>query len=176
MPLACRAMDAARIVALTVACAAVLGLGACGGSGKDDTKAKDEQQVRTTLRDLGRATASKDYTALCDKVFARRLVNRSQAVGIPCETAMKAALANVEAPSITVAAVAVKGKDEAEATVKTVAKGQAASTDKVHLIKESGHWRVDRLGGAQPQAAAGTDQIPKPRPNTTGGAATAPND
>jgi hypothetical protein len=176
MPLACRAMTTARIVALTAACAAVLGLGACGESGKDETKTKAEQQVRTTLRDLGRATASKDYNALCDKVFARRLVNRSQAVGIPCETAMKAALANVEAPSITVAAVAVKGADEAEATVKTAAKGQAASTDKVHLIKESGHWRVDRLGGPQPQAATGNDQIPKPRPNTTGQAATAPKD
>jgi hypothetical protein len=169
-------MAAARIVALTAVCAAVVGLGACGGGGTDEAKAKDEQQVRGTLRDLGRATASKDYAALCDKVFARRLVNRSQAVGIPCETAMKAALANVEAPSITVAAVAVKGSDEAEATVKTAAKGQAASTDKVHLIKEAGHWRVDRLGGPQPQAATGAEAIPKPRPNTTGKAATAPND
>jgi hypothetical protein len=168
-------MAAARTALLTAACAAALGLAACGKSDEEDTTAKEEQQVRTTLRDLGRATASKDYQALCDKVFARRLVNRSQAVGIPCETAMKAALAKVEAPSITVAGVTVKG-DEAEATVKTAAKGQAASTDKVHLIKEAGHWRVDRLGGPQPQTAGGSDQIPKPPANTTGTAATAPGD
>jgi len=168
-------MAAARLVALTAVCAAALGAAACGGSDTDDTTKRDEQQIRTTLRNLGKATASKDYTALCDKVFARRLVNRSQAVGIPCETAMKAALANVEAPSITVAAVAVKG-EEAEATVKTAAKGQPASTDKVHLIKEAGRWRVDRLGGPQPRAAGGGDQIPKPPTNTTGEAATTPGD
>jgi hypothetical protein len=168
-------MAVARTLALTVACAAALGLGACGGSDKDESKSQDEQQVRTTLRDLGRATASKDYTALCDRVFARRLVNRSQAVGIPCETAMKAALAQVEAPSITVAAVNVNG-DEAEATVKSAAKGQAASTDKVHLIKEAGHWRVDRLGGPQPKPTGSADQIPKPPSNTTGTAASGPGD
>jgi hypothetical protein len=154
-----------RILALAAACTAALGLGACG-DGKDDETAKNETLVRTTLRDLGHATRSKDYATLCDKVFARRLVNRSQAVGIPCETAMKTALSSVDSPSITVAAVSVKG-DEAEATVKTSAKGQAASTDKVHLVREAGQWRVDRLGGPQPPSTVGAGQVPKPPANTT---------
>ena len=43
----------------------------CGDSGPSD-----EEQVRATLTAFTRATAAKDYQALCDRVFAPDLVKK----------------------------------------------------------------------------------------------------
>ena len=52
-----------------LAAAALAGalLAGCGDSGPTA-----EEQVRQTLDEFGRATAAKDYQALCDRVFAPR--------------------------------------------------------------------------------------------------------
>ena len=42
---------------------------------------RTEEQVRTTLDEFGRATAAKDYQALCDRVFAPQLVRSSHRSG-----------------------------------------------------------------------------------------------
>ena len=51
--------------ALAVAALAAALLAGCGDSGPTA-----EEQVRQTLAEFGRATAAKDYQALCDRVFA----------------------------------------------------------------------------------------------------------
>ena len=58
--------------------ALVLAIAGCGASGPTD-----EEQVRTTLTAFTRATASKDYQALCDRLLAPSLIDDLKKIGLP---------------------------------------------------------------------------------------------
>ena len=120
-----------------LACALVAG---CGESGPSP-----EQQVRETLADFGRATAAKDYQALCDRIFAPQLVEELKQVGLPCEVAMQQSLEDVEDARITVGRVTVTDAT-ARAEVRSSAKGQPPSRDTVQLVELDGAWRISSLG------------------------------
>jgi pantothenate kinase len=106
-----------------------------------------QEQVRDTLDELGRATAAKDYQALCDEVFAPKLVEKLQQVGLPCEIAMQRSFEDVQNPRLTIGKITV-AKDEKSATaeVRSSASGQAPSQDTVELVPVDGGWRVSSLG------------------------------
>ncbi|MDX6698719.1 MAG: hypothetical protein QOE65_2116 [Solirubrobacteraceae bacterium] len=130
-----------RIAALLALLALVATTAACGRS--------DEQQVRDTLSRFERATAQKDYSALCDDLLARELVGRLRSVGLPCPQALSRALGQVIQPAVEVDRVRVKG-DTALALITTTAAGQQPSRDTMRLVRQSGHWRVSALSGSQP--------------------------
>jgi hypothetical protein len=106
-----------------------------------------QEQVRDTLDELGRATAAKDYQALCDEVFAPKLVEKLQQVGLPCEIAMQRSFEDVQNPRLTIGRITV-AKDEKSATaeVRSSASGQAPSQDTVELVPVDDGWRVSSLG------------------------------
>jgi hypothetical protein len=106
-----------------------------------------QEQVRDTLDELGRATAAKDYQALCDEVFAPKLVEKLQQVGLPCEIAMQRSFEDVQNPRLTIGKITV-AKDEKSATaeVRSSASGQAPSQDTVELVPVDDGWRVSSLG------------------------------
>jgi len=103
---------------LAAGLALALALAGCGDSGPTD-----EEQVRTTLTAFSRATASKDYQALCDKLLAPSLIADLKKIGLPCEIALEQGLADVKQPRLIIGDVKVKGKT-ATAQVKTSAEGQ----------------------------------------------------
>ena len=124
-------------ISLLLAVAAVTGgLAACGQS--------EESKVRGTLAQLARATAKKDYRTLCQKVFAPSLVARIATIGLPCDRAMGIGLADVQRPRLRVLSVTVDG-NQADARVRSTARGEKASVDTIHLIKQKGEWRVSSL-------------------------------
>jgi hypothetical protein len=124
--------------------AVALALGAgCGES--------DEEQVRDTLQRFERATAAGDYRGLCKDVLAKRLIERLDSVGLPCEVALRKGFAGVRRPGIRVQRVKVRG-DTAFATVTATAVGQRPATETIRLVKEDGGWRVAALAQAQPPA------------------------
>ena len=83
-----RALGAAAVAAALLA-----------GCGSDPSP---QEQVRDTLDEFGRATAAKDYQALCDRVFAPQLVGKLTQVGLPCEVAMQRSFEDVENPRLTI--------------------------------------------------------------------------
>jgi hypothetical protein len=103
--------------------------------------------VRQTLGEFGRATAARDYQALCDKVFAPQLVRKLTQVGLPCEVAMQQSFQDVENPRLTIGRITV-AQDEKGATaeVRSSATGQTPSQDTVQLVPVEGGWRVSSLG------------------------------
>jgi hypothetical protein len=131
---------ATRPLPLVIAVCAVLA--ACGDQGPSE-----EEQVRATLEELQRGTAAGDYGALCEEVFARRLVDTVEQVGLECEDALEKGFEDVREPRLTVGAVSVDG-DTARAQVRSSAAGQAASDDTVELVKEGATWRIASLGRA----------------------------
>jgi len=124
---------------LAVALAAALALAGCGDEGPTD-----EEQVRTTLSAFSRATAAKDYQALCDRLLAPSLIADLKQIGLPCEIALQQGLGDVKEPRLIVGDVKVDGKT-ATAQVKTSAQGQAPSSDTVELERTEDGWRISSL-------------------------------
>ncbi len=126
-----------RALLAAALCAAIAG---CGDSGPSD-----EEQVRATLTEFGRATSAKDYQALCDKVFAKQLTDKLTQVGLPCEVAMQQSFEDVEDPRLTIGKITVD-EDTAKAEVRTSATGQQPSQDTVELRRSGDEWRISSLG------------------------------
>jgi hypothetical protein len=128
--------------ALAAAAVAAALLAGCG-----DAEPTAREQVRQTLDEFGRATAAKDYQALCDRVFAPELVTKLTQVGLPCEVAMQQSFEDVENPRLTIGEITV-APDEKRATaeVRTSATGQTPSQDRVELVPVKAGWRVSSLG------------------------------
>ena len=119
---------------------AALALAGCGDSGPSD-----EAQIRGALEEFQRATAAKDYAALCDRVLAPKLIETVEQIGLPCETALEKGFESVRDPRISVGAVTVDG-DSATAQVRSSAAGQEPSEDTVRLVRV-GRRLADRLPG-----------------------------
>src|SRR5215211_2491380 len=122
-----------------LAVALLAGLAGCG-----ESEPSDEQQVRTTLTAFSRATAAKDYQALCDRLLAPALIADLKQIGLPCEIALQQGLGDVRQPRLVVGDVTVKGKS-AVAEVRTSAEGQAPSKDTVELVRTDAGWRISSL-------------------------------
>ena len=128
-----------RAIACALAATALLVAGC--GEGQSD-----EEQVRETVTELGRATEQKDYQALCDRILAPSLVEELKEVGLPCEVALQGALGEVEEPKLTIGKITVDG-DRAQAEVRTSAAGQPPSQDVVELVRLEDDWRISALAG-----------------------------
>jgi hypothetical protein len=124
-----------------VAALAVL-LAGCGQSGPTD-----EELVRRTVLDFGRATADKDYQTLCDRILSPSLVEEVATVGLPCEVALEQGLGEVRDPRLTVGSITVD-EDTARAEIETSAANQAPSRDTLQLERVNGQWRVASLGSS----------------------------
>jgi ketosteroid isomerase-like protein len=161
-------LAAVRRVLPIVLCAAALAGGGCGGDNAED-------EVRATLDRFGEATRDKDYTALCEEIFAAQLVQQIASLGQPCETVLRSGLENVQAPTVDVQDVEVSG-DEALATVRTSAEGQEPSEDQVSLVREDGDWRIGSLAAPQPQPPAPTAPPGEAPPEAPGETAPAPGE
>lgn len=131
-----------RALAAALAIAAAVVAAGCGSG------PSTQEQVRQTLDEFGRATAAKDYQALCDKVFAPKLVDKLTQVGLPCEIAMQRSFEDVENPQLTIGRITIADDEKsAKAEVRTSATGQRPSEDTVELVPvEDDGWRVSSLG------------------------------
>ena len=130
-----RPVDLRRAAAWMLAAALLAG---CGGP-------TDEEQVRGVVDDLAKATATKDYQALCDRILAPKLVEQVKQIGLPCEVALQRGLGDVKDPKLTVGKISIKD-DTATAEIRTVAEGQAPSRDTLELGRVKDDWRVSSLG------------------------------
>jgi Flp pilus assembly protein TadD len=126
---------------LLVAVAATLA--GCGGA----SGPSDEQLVTRAVSSFGRATAAKDYRALCDEILAPSLVEKVVQIGLPCEQALQKALGNVKDPRLTIGKITVTG-DRATAEIRTSASGQSPSQDVLEMERVGGVWRVASLGSS----------------------------
>jgi hypothetical protein len=130
------------------ALALLVALAGCGDSGPTE-----EQQVRATLTAFSRATAAKDYQALCDRILAPSLIADLKKIGLPCEIALQQGLGDVKQPRLIVGAVKVNGRT-ATAQVKSSAEGEPPSSDTIQLERTDKGWRIASL--AKPARAAPT--------------------
>jgi Putative lumazine-binding len=119
---------------------ALLILVGCGEQGPTP-----EEQVRSTVAEFGRASAAKDYRALCDRLLAPTLVEEVESIGLPCERALERGLEDVEDPRLTIGEINVR-EDEATAEIRTSAAGEEPSQDTLELVNIDGAWKISSLG------------------------------
>ena len=87
---------------------AVLAL-ACAVVAAGCSRESDEDQVRDTLERFADATARKDYQALCDDLFASKLVEEVRR-SVPCELALRNSdLGSAQKPQLRILRVSVDG-------------------------------------------------------------------
>ena len=112
-------------------------LAGCGGP-------SDQQRVRQTVTDFGRAVRKRDYAHICTQLFAARLVEQLEQINLPCEQALLRSLGSRRDVQLTVGAVKVDGTT-ASAQIRTSAAGEQPSQDTLQLMKVDGHWRISAL-------------------------------
>ena len=111
------------------------------------SRESDEDRVRDTLERFADATAKKDYQALCDDLFATKLVEEVRR-SVPCELALRNSdLGSAQKPALRILRVRVDGK-RATADVRSTAANQPASEDTVELIREGDDWRIIALSSS----------------------------
>ena len=113
---------------------------ACGDRGPTP-----EEQVRAAVAEFGRATETKDYQALCDDLLSPTLIDDVEAVGLPCEVALREGLSSVREPRLTIGRIQVDDQ-RATAEVSTTAAGQDPSRDTLRLENVDGVWKIASLG------------------------------
>jgi hypothetical protein len=118
----------------------LLVLAGCGDQGPTP-----EEQVRSTVTEFGRATAAKDYQALCDRLLTPSLVEEVESIGLPCEVAMRQGLGRVREPRLTIGRVEVR-ENRASAEIRTSAAGEDPSRDTLELVNVDGVWKISSLG------------------------------
>ena len=119
---------------------ALLILAGCGDQGPTP-----EEQVRSTVAEFGRATAAKDYGALCDRLLAPELIEDVESIGLPCEAALRQGLGEVKDPRLTIGRIEIR-EDKATAEVRTSAAGEEPSQDTLELVNLDGAWKISSLG------------------------------
>ena len=129
-----------RAVRRLIVALLVVGATGCGGG------PSDAEQVHATVEAFGRATAAKDYQRLCDDLLAPKLVSEVERVGLPCEVALRQGLGDVEAPTLTIGRIEVRG-DDATAAVRSAAAGEEPSADTLKLVRVEDSWRIASLAG-----------------------------
>ena len=122
-----------RVIALL--CSAYVLVG-CGASAR--------QQVEAKVQQFARATANRDYAALCHEVLAPALVAHLTAAGLSCQQAMRIFVSSVQNPTISVSKVNVHGST-ATAVVLASATGQPAAVESIQLIETKNGWRLASL-------------------------------
>jgi hypothetical protein len=123
----------------------MLALSGCSLGADDEPKPVSgaAAQIATTVNQLERAVAQRDFATICDELFTATA--RRRAGGDECAGQMRSAAEGVERPSIEIEGIDVKN-DQATVKVRTEAEGQARVSDELQLRRQGGRWLVEALG------------------------------
>jgi ketosteroid isomerase-like protein len=126
-----------------------------------------EQQVRAVVARFGVATRAKDYQQICDRLLSKDLVDKIEAIGLPCESAVQRGLGGVRNPTLEINEVSISGS-RALVSIHTTATGEAPSDDALQVVREDGEWKIASLAAPNDERTK-TDTTPTtttPRPAT----------
>jgi hypothetical protein len=139
-----RPIFAVPIAVLVLALA--LALVGCGADeeGGSDGGVPAEQQVRAVVARFGVATRAKNYQQICDRLLSKDLVDKIEAIGLPCESAVQRGLGGVRNPTLEINEVSISGS-RALVSIHTTATGEAPSDDALQVVREDGEWKIASL-------------------------------
>jgi Putative lumazine-binding len=98
--------------------------------------------IATTVEQLERAVAQRDYATICNELFTETA--RRRAGADECVSQTRSATEEVLRPMIQIEAITVNG-DRAAVKVSTTAEGQARVSDTLELRRSGDRWLVEAL-------------------------------
>lgn len=101
-------------------------------------------EIATVVSELGRATASHDFAAVCDDLLTSAA--RERAGGNACVRNLRARTAGVRRPRIVLRRVNLRERS-ASARVVARAAGEDARREVLELRREDGEWRIEAVRG-----------------------------
>jgi hypothetical protein len=149
---------------LALICATVVA--GCGADSEGGGGPTADTQVRAVVARFGVATRNHDYQTICDDLLADDLVNKIEAIGLPCESALSRGLGDVKNPTLTINEVSIAGA-RALVSIHTTATGQAASDDALQLVRESNRWKIASLAAPSGGQSTTTPPTTSAPPTTT---------
>ena len=142
---------ATRVLLLLVCACALAG---CGESGPTD-----EERIRSTLAAFERATADRDYQALCTRILAPKLVETVKQIGLPCEVALEKGFEGVSEPRISVGADRPCDGTRPRPRSARAPRARSRARTPSSCVKVGDDWRIASLAGAgDPLSASGDTQ------------------
>lgn len=129
---------------------ALLVLALLGGCSSDDSGAERLPlenalpQVTEVIDRLERATQSRDFVTICDRLLTMQA--RERAGGSDCDELLLSTTADVRRPEIRVLSIRVDA-DSAEVQVRSTAEEQDPIKETIRLIREGGGYRIAALEG-----------------------------
>jgi hypothetical protein len=133
-----------------VCCAVAVAIAGCGADTEGGGGPDADTQVRAVVARFGVATRDRDYQTICDDLLADDLVNKIEAIGLPCESALSRGLGEVKDPRLSINEVSIAGS-RALVSIHTTATGQPASDDALQLVRESNRWKIAALAAPKGQ-------------------------
>jgi hypothetical protein len=125
---------------------APLALAGCslGGDSEPQAVKGAPRQVAATVAALERATRTRDYPSICDRLFTASARRRSG--GSDCSRLLASTAQGLTGPRIQILAIDIEG-DRAKVKVRSRAAGQPPLVDTILLRRERGSYRIDSLEG-----------------------------
>jgi hypothetical protein len=102
------------------------------------------REIAEVVRQLERATATRDFAAICNEIFTKGA--RERAGGSDCVHLLRSSAEGVRHPHIELRGIRIEG-ERATVRVRTRAAGQAEVRDALELRRQAGEWRIAALAG-----------------------------
>jgi hypothetical protein len=115
-----------------------------GGDEEPQTVRGAPRQVAQTVQALDRATRTRDFRSICDRLFTASA--RRRAGGRDCPRLLGSTAEGLRGPRIQILGIDIRG-DGAKVRVRSRAAGQPPLVDTLQLRRERGGYRIDSLSG-----------------------------
>jgi hypothetical protein len=102
------------------------------------------RQAAHTVQALERATRTRDYRSICERLFTASA--RRRAGGPDCPRLLGSTAEGLSGPRIEILGIDIQG-ERAKVRVRSRAAGQPPLTDTIQLRRERGDYRIDSLRG-----------------------------
>jgi hypothetical protein len=135
---------AASAVVAVVAIAVVVGVFTSGGDEPPPKVTGTPAAAVTTVQSFTQAIASRDYAAVCDRLFTRRA--RAAAGGDNCQSVLAQAAARLRSPTVRITTVVLERGGKATVGVTAGLGGETPVADLIHLEGDRGRFRIDSVG------------------------------
>jgi hypothetical protein len=115
---------------------------ALGGSDKRGPAPGAANQVAAVVRSLERASQTRDFRTVCDRLFTPAA--RRRAGGTDCARLLRSTAQDLQRPTIQVLGIELSG-DRAKVRVRSRAVGQPPLTDTINLVRVGAKYRIEAL-------------------------------
>jgi hypothetical protein len=133
-------------LAVVIAIAVLIAVLTSGGHDRPPPVSGTPAEAVATVQAFSRAIATRDFAAVCDRLFTRRA--RAAAGGDNCQSVLAQTAARLHTPTVRITSVILERGGKATVGVTAGLAGEAPVPDLIHLERKKGRFRIASVGDA----------------------------